>query len=64
MEIKLQALFLRLFPATVLLGGCSYAPVKPIADRDIAGAEQARLEYATAGKGSPVIVFLSPRRMG
>ncbi len=44
----------------LLFSGCSIAMVKPLPDKKITdAASQPKLEYAVAGKGHPVIVFLS-----
>lgn len=41
------------------LTGCSMAMVRPLAEKQTADIGGHKLEYVTAGEGSPVIVFLS-----
>lgn len=44
----------------LLLAGCSIAMLKPLPDKKISDAtHQPKWEYAVAGSGSPVVVFLS-----
>jgi len=58
MEIKPTGIILWLL-VTILLGGCSFAFVKPLDDKEIIAVDESKFEYAKAGHGSPVIVFLS-----